>query len=582
MKETSSGLRQPDRVRSYFALEKGPLLIVTVTGILYNVGLAAGPLLEGQLAQCLLEILGGAAQWPAMLAMAGFYVAVTLFVQGMRYLKRFYVRRFSNDVNRNMKRVLYNSLIHRSKPELEQESVGGMMTRAIADVDACAEGMRKFTTEVFDTGVAMAAYLVLLLVYDWRLTLLVSLFPPAALFLAEHMKKPVSRCAASYKESAGKLSGATLDRVSGAVTYRVFGLEESRNAAYEAQLADYEKRAVAANLWENTMPPLYRILSMLGTVPILWLGARNVQGNGWAVWDIAAFTAFLTCYTKLAVKTSKAAKLFNAVQKAQVSWRRVKPLLQPPQAVPELPPAPPAELVVSGLSFAYPGGSGLFSGVSFSARPGQVIGVTGPVACGKSTLGKVFLCETPYGGSIRFGAQELSALSPAERSAIVGYLGHQPELLRASIEENILLGADGDASPWLKAVCLDREAASMQAGAQTLVGNAGTGLSGGQQARLALARTLCHRRPILVLDDPFSAVDLATEREIMANLRQLAGDSIVLLISHRLDLFPTFDQVLWMEDGQVTASTHAALMDTCPEYAGLYQAQAEGGGRYDA
>lgn len=578
MKRSNSDLRQPDRIRSYFALETQPLLVVTVTGLLYNVGLAAGPLLEGRLIQCLLDILRGNAQWPAMLSAAVLYVAVTLFVQGMRYLKRFYVRRFANDVNRNMKRVLYNSLVHKSKADLEQERVGGMMTRAISDVDACAEGMRKFTTEVFDTGVAMAAYLSLLLFYDWRLALLVSFFPPAALFLAEHMKKPVSRCAAAYKESAGELSGATLDRVSGAMTYRVFGLEENRNAAYETRLADYEKRAVAANLWENAMPPLYRILSMLGTVPILWLGARNVQGTGWTVWDIAAFTAFLSCYTKLAVKTSKAAKLFNAVQKAQVSWKRVKPLLQPPQTVPELPPAPPAELAVSGLSFAYPGGSELFSGVSFSAHPGQIIGITGPVACGKSSLGKVFLCETPYGGSIRFGGRELSALSTAERSAIVGYLGHQPELLHASIAENILLGADSDAVPWLQAVCLDQETAAMPAGSETLVGDAGTGLSGGQQARLALARMLCHMRPILVLDDPFSAVDQETARKIMTRLRQLTKESVVLLISHRLDLFPALDQVLWMEDGQVMASTHAALMAACPAYAGLYHAQTEGGG----
>lgn len=582
MSQNTSGLRRADCILSYFAQEKKPLLIVTVTGILYNVGLAAGPLLEGQLVQCLLEILQGLAQWPSMLAAAALYVAVTLFVQGMRYLKRFYVRRFANDVNRRMKRVLYNSLVHTPKPELERESVGGMMTRAIADVDACAEGMRKFTTEVFDTGVAMAAYLALLLFYDWRLALLVSLFPPAALFLAEHMKKPVARCAAAYKESAGKLSGATLDRVSGAMTYRVFGLEETRNADYEVRLADYEKQAVAANLWENTMPPLYRILSMLGTVPILWLGARNVQGAGWMSWDIAAFTAFLTCYAKLAVKTSKAAKLFNSVQKAQVSWKRVKPLLQPLQAVSALPPAPSAELAVSGLSFSYPGGRRVFSGVSFSARPGQIIGVTGPVACGKSTLGKVFLCETPYGGSIRFGGRELSALSPAEHSAVVGYLGHQPELLRASIAENILLGADGDAAPWLEAVCLDHEVSAMPAGAQTLVGDGGAGLSGGQQSRLALARTLCHRRPLLILDDPFSAVDQGTEQEILTHLRQLAGESVVLLISHRLTRFPTFDQVLWMEHGQVKSGTHAALMASCPEYARLYQAQAEGGARHDA
>ena len=580
MRGRGKELTRPDRVWSYFALEKWPLAVVTVSGILYNVGLLAGPLFEGLLAQCLYEILRGTQTASAMLRLAGAYVLVTGFVQSMRYLKRFYVRRFANDVNRNMKRVLYHSLVHLSRPELERESVGSMMTRAIADVDACAEGMRKFTTEVFDTGVVMAAYLGLLLVYDWRLALLCGLFPPVAFWIAARMKKRVSRCAAAYKESAGQLNGATLDRVSGALTYRVFGLESRRDADYEVRLADYEKRAVAVNLWETSMPPLYQLLSMLGVIPILYLGAKNVGGVGWAAWDIAAFTTFLACFKKLSMKASKAAKLFNAVQKAQVSWKRIQPLLgQSAGAEAESVPPPPAPVTVSKLSFSYPQGKEIFRGVSFTVRPGQIIGVTGPVACGKSTLGKAFLCETPYGGSIRFGERELSELAAAH-SSVVGYLGHGPELLSVSIAENILLGSPGDAAPYLRAVCLDDEVAAMPDGPDTLVGDAGVRLSGGQQARLALARTLCHRRPILILDDPFSAVDRETERQIFENLRQLAGDSVVLLLSHRLDLFAALDQVLWMERAVVTAGTHESLLAAGGEYASMYRAQT--GGEEDA
>ena len=387
--------QQPDRLLTYFKAETWPLAVVTVTGLVYNIGLAFGPVLEGKLAQCLLDIMGGTARWPAMVYLAAVYVGVTVLVQAARYFKRFYVRRFANNVNRSMKRVLYGNLLHTSREELERAGTGNLMTRAISDVDACVEGMRKFTTEVFDTGVALAAYFVLLLVYDWRLALLTGLFPPVAFFLAERMKKPVSRCAAVYKESAGRLNGATLERISGAVTYRVFGLEENRDRAYEDCLADYERKAAAANLWENTLPPLYQVVSMLGAVLILWLGGKNVAGTGWASWDIAAFTAFLTCFTKLSVKTSKAAKLFNSVQKAQVSWKRIKPLLKDVEEAPELPPAPAADLEVSGLGFAYPGGSEVLKHISFTARPGQIIGVTGPVACGKSTLGKAFLCELP-------------------------------------------------------------------------------------------------------------------------------------------------------------------------------------------
>ena len=571
--------QQPDRLLTYFKAETWPLAVVTVTGLVYNIGLAFGPVLEGKLAQCLLDIMGGTARWPSRVYLAAVYVGVTVLVQAARYFKRFYVRRFANNVNRSMKRVLYGNLLHTSREELERAGTGNLMTRAISDVDACVEGMRKFTTEVFDTGVALAAYFVLLLVYDWRLALLTGLFPPVAFFLAERMKKPVSRCAAVYKESAGRLNGATLERISGAVTYRVFGLEENRDRAYEDCLADYERKAAAANLWENTLPPLYQVVSMLGAVLILWLGGKNVAGTGWASWDIAAFTAFLTCFTKLSVKTSKAAKLFNSVQKAQVSWKRIKPLLKDVEEAPELPPAPAAELEVSGLGFAYPGGSEVLKHISFTARPGQIIGVTGPVACGKSTLGKAFLCELPYTGSIRFGGRELRDMTEAERASVVGYLGHQPELLSATVKENVLLGTDGPASPWLAASCLTEEVAAMPQGEDTAVGSGGVRLSGGQQARLALARTLRHKRPLLILDDPFSAVDMTTEGEIMEHLRALAGDSIILLLSHRLDRFPELDGVLWMEQGTVLAGSHQELMETCPAYTSLYNAQKGGAGR---
>ena len=571
--------QQPDRLLTYFKAETWPLAVVTVTGLVYNIGLAFGPVLEGKLAQCLLDIMGGTARWPAMVYLAAVYVGVTVLVQAARYFKRFYVRRFANNVNRSMKRVLYGNLLHTSREELERAGTGNLMTRAISDVDACVEGMRKFTTEVFDTGVALAAYFVLLLVYDWRLALLTGLFPPVAFFLAERMKKPVSRCAAVYKESAGRLNGATLERISGAVTYRVFGLEENRDRAYEDCLADYERKAAAANLWENTLPPLYQVVSMLGAVLILWLGGKNVAGTGWANWDIAAFTAFLTCFTKLSVKTSKAAKLFNSVQKAQVSWKRIKPLLKDVEEAPELPPAPAADLEVSGLGFAYPGGSEVLKHISFTARPGQIIGVTGPVACGKSTLGKAFLCELPYTGSIRFGGRELRDMTEAERASVVGYLGHQPELLSATVKENVLLGTDGPASPWLAASCLTEEVAAMPQSEDTAVGSGGVRLSGGQQARLALARTLRHKRPLLILDDPFSAVDMTTEGEIMEHLRALAGDSIILLLSHRLDRFPELDGVLWMEQGTILAGSHQELMETCPAYTSLYNAQKGGAGR---
>ena len=560
---------RPDRIGSYFRAEWLPLALVTVSGLIYNVGLLAAPWFEGRLAQCLADILGGSetAAKMAMLVLA--YIAVTLLVQAARFIKRFYVRRFANNINRRMKGILYANLVRQSRASLEQEGAGELMTKAISDVDDCVEGMRKFTTEVFDTGVALAGYAVMLLVYDWRLALLSLLFTPASYFCAAWMKKPVQWAGTAYKKAAGTLSAATLDRAQNAVTYRIYGCESAREARYEEALRTYEKTAVRSNVWQSALPPLYLAVSGAGTLFIMWFGAKNVLGTGWSTWDIAAFTTFLSCFTKLTVKSSKVAKLFNSVQKAEVSWKRIKPLMKTPEALAPLAIPAPADVTLENLSFAY-GDEPVFFGLTLTARPGDIIGVTGPVACGKSTFGRVFLCEAPYGGSAKFGQKEFSALTPRQIAATVGYLGHDPELSADTIRSNVLCGDEQDAMPYLAAVALQEEVLAMENGADTVIGSSGTRLSGGQAQRLALARTLAHPRPVLVLDDPFSALDRGTEDTVFANLQTYAKDKVVFLISHRLYHFPQMRQVIFMEDGRTAVGTHEELMASEPVYRQLY------------
>ncbi len=572
---------QPDSIAAYFRLEWLPLTLITLSGLAYNVGLLAGPWFEGRLAQCLADILGGNETAAAMTALAAGYILVTLLVQAARFIKRFYVRRFANNINRRMKGVLYANLVRQSRGALEKQGAGELMTKAISDVDDCAEGIRKFTTEVFDTGVALAGYIVMLFAYDWRLALLCMIFPPISYICAEKMKKPVQRAGAAYKKAAAVLSAATLDRAKNAVTYRVYGCEEAQEARYEAALDGYEQAAVRANVWQAALPPLYLAASNLSVLFILWFGAKNVLGTGWRAWDIAAFTTFLSCFMKTAVKSSKAAKLFNAVQRAEVSWKRIRPMMKTPRALEPLAIPAAQRVEVSNLSFCYDGGAPIFEGVSFSAQPGDIIGVTGPVACGKSTLGRLFLCERPYGGSVRIGGRELSELSPREAASTVGYLGHDPELWNDTVEENVLCGEAGDAMRFLALTALDGEVRAMEQGLQTVVGSGGVRLSGGQAQRLALARTLAHPRPVLVLDDPFSALDRRTEDEVFARLKACAQDRVVILISHRLYHFPELRQIVFMQGGKADVGTHEALCASVPAYRALYESQT-GGAAHEA
>ena len=592
MKNKSRGF-QPDRVISYFKEEWKVLLTVTISGLIYNIGLLAGPWFEGKMTGCLVEILKGLGAFSDMLVLVLGYVIAIAVVQIARYIKRFYVRRFANNVNRRMKEILYASLVRKSRASLREEGEGSIMTTAILDVDDCVEGMRKFTTEIFDTGVALAAYAGMLLWYDFQLALLCMIFPPISYMTAEKMKKMIQRTGAAYKEQSGYLSNATLDRAENAITYRVFGCEQERQQAYEENLTSYEKSAVKANIWNSVMPPVYRIISMVGVLFILYFGQKNVLGTGWSTWTIASFTTFLACFVKLYVKSSSAAKLFNAVHKAQVSWKRIKPLLTKQEestqseknvfGIPENGKVAKQEIAqseircrsveqlqVRHLNFAYPDGKLILKDISFQAEKGQMIGITGPVACGKSTLGKAFLCEYPYEGQILVDGEEFQNMKPSQRTSIIGYLGHDPELFNDSVENNVLMGEKKNPDDFLKMVCMDEEVKEMDDGIQTLVGNGGVRLSGGQGKRLALARTLCHKKPVLILDDPFSALDKSTERQIFANLKEQSRESIVLLISHRLYLFPQMDQIIWMEDGKTVVGTHEELLARVPEYQKLF------------
>ncbi|MGI6401667.1 MAG: ABC transporter ATP-binding protein [Thermoguttaceae bacterium] len=576
-------VRRPGELKSYFQIEKKNLALVAATGIIYNVGLTAGPFFEGRMVQRLYDVSQGRKTVEDMFALVALYLVVIAVVQGCRAVKRFYTRRFANNTSLHMRTMLYNSLVHADKEEIKSHRLGAVMTRAISDVDACAEGMRKVTTEVFDTGVVMVAYAALLCFYDARLALLACVFIPIAYVAAERCKGVVYRNNERYKRNADVLNQKTLDLVGNAMTWRVFGLERERQSSYEGTLGAYERSAVLANVWTSALQPIYFAIAICGAIMIFIFGSRNVLGVGWTVWDVGAFTTFFACFTRFALKSSKAANLFNSVQKARASWRRIQPMFRDYVEDASATPGEVGTLAFKDVSVNYPGRPTVVSNLNFELKPGETLGVTGEVASGKSAIGKIFAGEAEYQGDVLVDGRQWSDLTEDERAGLVVYMGHNPELLSVDILENILLEErkrgpndvaeqEEKALRALQAVCMDEEVRQTPLGLQTVVGDAGARLSGGQQARLALARSLANSRKILVLDDPFAALDRKTEGTVFKNLMADSANRITIIFSHRLDFFPMTDQVLFIQNGTAICGTHQEMM-TNPEYARLYRLQ---------
>lgn len=566
-------VREPQKISSYLKREWKTLLLVTLTGLAFDGSMSYAAVLQGRL----IDAVASKAALAVVGQKALTFLLVVAVIQTCRALKRYFVRLFANGTGARMRRMLYNSVFSQDVTALSGASAGELMNRAVGDVDICVEGMRKVTTEIFDTGVLMASYLITMFSYDVKTTLLTCMFIPVAMFIAEKLKTVIENATKLARAQNGAVSATTLSNVENALLYRVNSAYERRLAEYEAELTDLEKKNVRADVLENSMQPVYNAIALLGIVAILTRGGGLVIAGTWTIGDFTAFTAI---FIALATKASKAAKLFNSYQKAAVSWQRIKPQIQPhtlPDETDRFPDAP-AALEVRDLAFAYPGANeAAISGVSFSAKAGELIGVTGAVASGKTALGYALTGALPCSGSVTLCGTPLRDFTPCERSRRVAYMGHDPQLLSDSIYENVTLGEGGDISEILSLVCFDADLAAMPGGVNTCIGAGGVRLSGGQRDRVALARTLCRPSRLVILDDPFSAVDMDTERKIIAKLRGRFPDRILVLISHRLAAFPETDQVLFFENGRAVTSTHEALLRENPAYKALWDAQAKGG-----
>jgi ABC-type multidrug transport system fused ATPase/permease subunit len=250
---------------------------------------------------------------------------------------------------------------------------------------------------------------------------------------------------------------------------------------------------------------------------------------------------------------------------------------------------------LADVTFRYPGAARpSLSDLTLSIPAGSLVGVTGAVGSGKSALAKALVGLFPLEhGQIRVDDVPLHTLGAEERAALIGYLPQDPWLFSSTVRENVVFGAtavdgpDGDdlVARAIRLAVLEQDIASFPAGLDTPIGEGGVRVSGGQRQRIALARALLAGAPgrpgLLVLDDPFSAVDVDTEVRLVEGLLGAVGPAAppseratIVLCSHRLAAFTRVDLVVLLDEGRIAeVGSHAELLAANGRYAQIYLAQ---------
>jgi len=315
---------------------------------------------------------------------------------------------------------------------------------------------------------------------------------------------------------------------------------------------------------------------------VLYFGGRLVITNEITLGD---FVAFITYLYMLIWPMMAIGWVANLVQRGLTSLGRIHDLVNSQTILPDpVLPVKPTRLDRPGfklkdLTFCYSSAdTPILKNLTLTFGPG-IHGVTGRTGSGKSTLCKLLARIYPIeDGKLFFGASDVNQLPLDFTRSHIGYVGQEPVLFSDTIATNIALGrADASREEIIQAAvnaAIHDDILELKDGYDTMTGERGVKLSGGQRQRLALARALLCDRPVLIIDDGLSAVDVATEHEVFAGLKRHFAGKTVLIVSNRIKLLSMTDRIIVLADGSVESEgSHEHLLATNSLYQSMFEKQ---------
>jgi ATP-binding cassette, subfamily B, multidrug efflux pump len=597
------------KLRPYFRQAAGELALGSLAGIVMNTAVVLPAILLGNAIDKALALERGEATAEQMTLAVLLLIGGTLLTEGPRVVKRWWLITANARIRANLRADALRGALSRPIADLHRTSIGDQMARIVGDVDVVGVGVREFTIETWDTVLFSLSFLVAMFVIDPGLSLLALAPVPVAMLIAHASGRWVAARTTRAREANAALTASIQELLAGFRVLRFFGRGSAATGVIDNFSREFAARNLSATRLRLGLPPVYSTLMMSGIVFVIWQGGERVVSGAMSV---GAFVGYLALFIRFVERGFRIPQLVNSIQSGGAAYARLEPMLAPALGVAREPPfasfnpshvagadleetarkprrSGPIGASLENVTFTYPGASQpALADFSLEIAPGSLVAVTGPVGSGKSALARAVLGIYPIGsGTVRLLAEDGSVLD--YDAGLLGYLPQDAHLFSGSIRENVLMAVE-DGSPELVAravriAALDTDVAGFPRALDTQIGELGVRISGGQRQRLGLARAIAAYAPdppgLLVLDDPFSAVDVDTEARIIAALREAFGSRrpldervTILLCSQRLAAFPIADQVVVLQQGGIEEQgTHDGLVARNGLYARIYRAQ---------
>ncbi|MBI4882458.1 MAG: ABC transporter ATP-binding protein, partial [Actinobacteria bacterium] len=468
---------------------------------------------------------------------------------------------------RDSRALLLDHVLQLPPDHFDRNPMGDTLARLSTDVSA-VEGV--FVSATLSAISSAAQVLVLgafAFALNWRLTLLALLVIPPFALLARVFSTRMRRVARERRRRGGSAGAVAEEILSGIGVVQAHNAEHRESQRFEQQAQAIIRADLAGTRLSAIYRPAIDTIELLGGLVVVWFGTLLVGRQQLTLGTMLAFMAYAT---QLYSPVRSLSRLSASMQNNLAGVDRVIELLDTPVPTADNVGAPPpiaARVEFDGVSFAYPASGGeVVSGIGFVLEPGRSVALVGPSGSGKSTIARLLLgWYQPSAGVIRVNGREIGAGDVGLVRDAVSYLPQEPWLFDGSVADNIAYGRP-EASR--AEICAAAQAADaheficeLPAGYDSSVGRRGRLLSGGQRQRVALARAFLRNSPILVLDEPLTALDPLSADRIVPALRRLMVGRATLVISHHLELAEHSDLVLVLQQGRIVESgTHDWLL----------------------
>lgn len=516
-----------------------------------------------------------------LLLYSGLLLGIAVVSGFFLFLMRWLLIGVSRYIERDLRNDLFAHFQKLPAAFYNRYRTGDLMARAVNDLDSVRMVLGPGIMYPLNTVTSMTFAIVMMLLISTRMTLYILIGAPVISVMVFILGRTIHRLHTRIQEQYSAISDAAQENLSGVRVVRAFAQEEREIRRFNELNREYIRRNLAMAKVQALFMPILFLIFEIGTAMLLLVGGRGIFRGDLTLGDFVAFVGYLGMLAWPVVAVGWVA---NLIQRGAASMKRIIELLdtEPEIAAPAEPRIPDeirGDVVFENVSFQYRSGEPVLKDINLRIEAGKTVAIVGRTGSGKSTLiSLITRQEDPTSGTVSIDGVPTVQWDLSRLRGMVGFVPQDPLLFSESVRKNIEFGGTSDSGERLRNVSeismIDTDVQEFREGYETLVGERGLTLSGGQKGRTALARALYRDPKILILDDALAAVDTHTEEDILHGLRRFMRDRTSIIISHRVTTVRDADVIIVLDNGRIVErGSHDELIRSGGYYAELVKMQ---------